>query len=170
MSANDTTMELFREGASALANFEYDESVKILSEVIATKAEFPLAYATRGVANLKLRNLPGAIEDFTRFIELNPEDPRGYHMRGLARMDSGDSENAISDFDKAIALNPDYGVAYLSRGTAHAEVGNHDRAEEDLNIATMRGERVAFDFMMKYNIPWRNYVDVGEEDIFPDYE
>ena len=114
--------------------------------------------------------MPEAIDDFSRFIELKPEDPRGYHMRGLALMDSGKPEDAISDFDRAIELNPDYGVAYLSRGTAHSEVGNTEQAEKDLTIATQMGERIGFDFMMEYNIPWRNYVDVKEEEIFPEYD
>ena len=91
-------------------------------------------------------------------------------MRGLAFMDSGNPQDAINDFDRALEINPDYGVAYLSRGTAHSEAGNTEQAEKDLTIATRMGERIGFDFMMKYNIPWRNYVDVREEDIFPESE
>ncbi|MBW1980166.1 MAG: hypothetical protein JRJ12_03010 [Deltaproteobacteria bacterium] len=107
------------------------------------------------------------MEDFTRFVDLNPQDPKAYHISGLARLDCQDPECAIRDFDKAIELDPTYIAAYLSRGTAHAEAGTNDKAQEDLSIATTMAERVAFDFMMKYNISWRGYVDdVEGEDIF----
>ena len=170
MSNNSTAVEMFIKGSSAFSDCSYGVSVDDFSRAIRLDPEFSLAYLSRAVAKLKLGNLREAVGDFTKYIELNPDKAKGYHMRGLAYLDMRDYDKAIADFDKAIEMNSGYGVAYLSRGTAHSEAGNTEQAEKDLTIATRMGERAGFDFMMEYNIPWRNYVDVKEEDIFPEQD
>lgn len=55
-----------------------------------------------------LRDLDGALDDFTKAIELKPEYAEAYYFRGLAKQAKGDVDGAVADFAKAIELKPDY--------------------------------------------------------------
>ncbi|MBW1980167.1 MAG: hypothetical protein JRJ12_03015 [Deltaproteobacteria bacterium] len=56
MSENITAVEMFPKGASALAEFNYIQSITDLNRAIRLDKDFSLAYLSRGVGNLKLRN------------------------------------------------------------------------------------------------------------------
>ncbi|MDB6011483.1 MAG: hypothetical protein JWL65_3733, partial [Gammaproteobacteria bacterium] len=55
-------------------------------------------------------NLAGAIEDYTKALELDFRDvklnAKTYVNRGRAYVDSGDDSRALADYDKAIMLDP----------------------------------------------------------------
>lgn len=85
------------------------------------------AYLLRCGARLMNNNRPGAIEDFTKAIELNPKDARFYYYRGKFRiwpcnldepLDLLAVQGAIEDLTKAIELNPGYAAAFALRGAA----------------------------------------------------
>ncbi|CAE20475.1 TPR repeat [Prochlorococcus marinus str. MIT 9313] len=87
-----------------------------------------LEYNLRGIRKADLKNFPGAIDDFSKAIELEPRDCHLYVNRGIYRDMSGDPESAISDYCKAIEINPDFADAYYERGVTLRDSGHQERA------------------------------------------
>ena len=69
-------------------------------------------------ARARLRNevigdFHGAIDDFTRAIEINPGSPAAYGARGVIYIEHRDYDKGIADVKEAIRLNPqDLGQTY----------------------------------------------------------
>lgn len=77
-----------------------------------TAAEFSL----RGSASLARRNVPAALADFTKAIELEPKESQHYKLRAGARMAGGQPVLAMSDLAEALKLKPNDPEALLVRG------------------------------------------------------
>ncbi|MCX8194741.1 MAG: tetratricopeptide repeat protein [Candidatus Micrarchaeota archaeon] len=63
-----------------------------------------ISYSNRGVAKFSLGDYIGAIEDFTKAIELNPNYAEAYYNRGLAKVKLKDYDSAFIDILKAKRL------------------------------------------------------------------
>ncbi len=61
-------------------------------------------YSSMGVEKYFERNFPGAIDDFTKAIELGSDDPETYFNRGLANLMLDQRTEALEDFIKVIEL------------------------------------------------------------------
>jgi tetratricopeptide (TPR) repeat protein len=92
-----------------------------------------ISYMNRGRG--RVRDYAGAIEDFSRAIELNPNSAEAYDSRGIAKEGLGDCAGAIEDFSRAIDLNPKYVDAYYNRGFVLRELGAYNSAIEDFSSA-----------------------------------
>jgi hypothetical protein len=82
-------------------------------------------------------NLAGAIEDYTKALELDFRDvklnAKTYVNRGRAYVDSGDDSRALADYDKAIMLDPSLATAHLNRADLYMKRGDNERALVDLD-------------------------------------
>lgn len=81
-------------------------------------------YYNQGVQKFEQGNFNGAIEDFSRVVQLNPKYYEGFCLRGLAKSQLGDFKAAVIDFDQALRLNPNHTDAYNSKrqwGTVHED-------------------------------------------------
>lgn len=124
---------------AAMAQFvgqNYDKSIGLFSEAIASDPEFQMAYKSRGAAHLRLGRIQDALADFNRVLELDPNSARAFHLRGLAHEKAGDYAKAIADLSKAIEINPQYGAAYYSRANLYSKTGNTVQAAEDIEMVT----------------------------------
>ncbi len=65
-----------------------------------------LAYYNRGNARAALDDANGAIEDYTKCIEIDPTYPDAYANRANLRERRGDREGAIADWKKALEVAP----------------------------------------------------------------
>ncbi len=68
------------------------------------------------MARTSRKDFDGAIQDFTKAIELNPQDATAYSGRGLAYQKKNDLINAQRDFNEAIKVDPKLASAYRNRG------------------------------------------------------
>ena len=68
----------------------------------------------------------GAIEEYTRAIQLRPNYPEAYYYRGGARKAKLDWNGAIADYTQAIQFRPDYPEAYYYRALAKSVEGTYD--------------------------------------------
>ncbi|MGL4392683.1 MAG: tetratricopeptide repeat protein [Fusobacteriaceae bacterium] len=59
-----------------------------------------------GLEKYSSGNMEGAIDDFTRAIQIKPNSFDAYYNRGLAKYLKSNFDGAISDFEKAIEINP----------------------------------------------------------------
>jgi tetratricopeptide (TPR) repeat protein len=81
----------------------------------------------------KAQDYRGAIQDFTKAIEINPTYSKAYNNRGSAKGSLSDFKNALEDFDKAVqydTLNVD---AYFNRALVKAKLNDIKGALKDFN-------------------------------------
>ncbi|MDP7035318.1 MAG: tetratricopeptide repeat protein, partial [Planctomycetota bacterium] len=82
------------------------------------------AYSNRGHARKAKGDIDGAIEDYSKAIEIDPKFAGAYSNRGGARQAKGDPDGAIEDYNKAIEIDPKNPNAYHNRGNARAKKGD----------------------------------------------
>lgn len=123
--------------------------LSVLNDVPAALSDFNIAVdlapndpevrSGRGLVRYAMRHLDGALDDFTRAIQLNPTNvlvhAQAYANRGVVLLAGGDAAAAIGDFDAALRLHPGYDNAYTNRGLARRELGDLEGALADYNIA-----------------------------------
>jgi len=104
-----------------------------------------LAYLNRGNAKLANDDDFGAIDDYSRAIEINPKNADSYYNRASAKKESMDYNGAIADYDLVFKLSPFDGEAYCSRGHAKNILGYKVSACMDYKKAKELGCHEAID-------------------------
>ena len=102
-------------------------------------------YFNSGKAKNELKDYMGAIQDYSKAIEINPNYAFAYNNRGNAKHRLQDYREAIQDYTKAIELNPNFGKAYLGRGTAKILLGQKDSGCLDFSKAGELGYAEAYE-------------------------
>lgn len=97
----------------------------------------PLAtqYFDQGVEKFDAGNYQGAVDDYTKAIEINPQDETAYLTRGVAKRNLNDRQGAIADFTMAIEINPRFVLAYFNRGEDRFVLGDLRGAMTDFDNA-----------------------------------
>ncbi|HEV3165939.1 MAG TPA: tetratricopeptide repeat protein, partial [Isosphaeraceae bacterium] len=85
----------------------------------------------RGNERLAKGDLDGAIEEFTKAIQLDPKIFIAYVGRGHAYDLKKDYDKAIGDYTEAIKLRPEDEALYNFRGSAYRSKGDYDSALAD---------------------------------------
>ncbi len=109
----------------------------------------------------KFTDYKGAIDFYTKAIDLNPEYELAYFNRGMTyynrAVERGLAYNniheycsAMADFTIAVELNPTDGENYYNRGLAELELGQKENAYADFSKAGELGYVLAFDAIRKY--------------------
>ena len=103
---------------------------------------------TSGNTKMNLKDYYGAINDYSRAIELKPDNVYAYYFnRGNAKKNLKDYYGAINDYSKSIELAPDYPMAYNNRAYAKDQLKDHYGAINDFSKAIELNP----DFAMAYN-------------------
>jgi protein O-mannosyl-transferase len=113
----------------------WNNSIVLSSDVIEKYPRSYLAYEYRGDAKAKLGDKQGAIQDYSRAIDINPEYTEAFNNRGLEKFTLGDILGALNDFSKAIENNPLNADAFLNRGNAKGSIDDKKGALNDYNKA-----------------------------------
>jgi tetratricopeptide (TPR) repeat protein/predicted Ser/Thr protein kinase len=126
--------------AEALFNLKRFQDVIDAFDAYLQKKGPPLeaVYRGRGLARAELGKYPGAIEDYTKAIELQPSS-EVYAYRGWAHMVVDAPKLALRDFETALELNDKNGDAYNGRGIILAVQGRHKEAIMDAEAALAHG-------------------------------
>jgi tetratricopeptide (TPR) repeat protein len=96
------------------------------------------AYRGRGLARAELGRYPGAIEDFTKALDLKPTGAVQAY-RGWMHLAVDSPKLALRDFELAIELDPRSGDAYCGRGIVLASQGRFAEAAQDAAEAIRHG-------------------------------
>ena len=94
-----------------------------------------IQYYNQGVDKYNAGNYQGAIDDYTKAIDVDPQNAYAYYNRGKAKYDLLDYQGAIADYTKAIEINPQHAVAYDNRCYTRNSLGDHKGAISDCNKA-----------------------------------
>ncbi len=98
--------------------------------------EAALPYLNKGVAQFSTGDMNGAIESFTRAIELSRANPVFYYNRANAYYYKPDFNAALTDVSKALELKiTQRAEAFTLRAAIRARLGDYDEAIADCNAA-----------------------------------
>ncbi len=107
------------------AYVQYDASVDL------DPAE-PKGYYNRANVKALARDYGGAIDDYSRCIDLDPRFADAFNARGKAFIDMGAPAASRPDFELAIQASPSHFWAFANRATASGMTGELKRAREDV--------------------------------------
>ena len=113
----------FDRGLTHLRGGRYAQAQADFDETLGTSAA---ALANRGVARARQGDLDGAIEDYTRALELAPEDAEILFNRGNAWVAKGEYQRAVADFMRAVEADPGHAQALFRH--AAVELGYQPKA------------------------------------------
>lgn len=91
-----------------------------------------LMYKEQGNAKDDAGDKQGAIEDYTKAIEIAPNYITAYYNRAIVKSSMGNKKGAIKDYTKVIELEPHKSGAYYGRGNARAFLGDKKGGIADL--------------------------------------
>jgi tetratricopeptide (TPR) repeat protein len=117
------------------AQTRQDACERVIADGKAAPKDMALAYAIRGDALFKKRNLDKAIEAYSKAIELDPDSVGFLNARGWAYEGSGKDDLAIADYNLALQKRPNFAAAYNNRGTVYLRRGALQSALDDFNAA-----------------------------------
>jgi tetratricopeptide (TPR) repeat protein len=96
--------KLFEEAETAHDEGNYKEALRILNECIKLDPAFMPAYMKRGSTREQLNDLPGALTDYSIYLEEVTEDPDATLARGLLHFRQGHFDLAKLDFQKLLKM------------------------------------------------------------------
>ncbi len=105
----------------------------------------------RGLFYNQQGNLPQALSDFNRAIEIDPNYAGAYNERGKVYSQQGNLPQALSDFNRAVELNHNFAEAYNNRGNIYKGQGNLTGALSDFNRAIEIKPKYEFAFANRGN-------------------
>lgn len=118
----------------------FDEVVSAFDEYLKTGKPLESVYRGRGLAMSELGKYPGAIEDFTKALELKPtSEVQAY--RGWMHVMCDAPKLAERDFEIAVELNPKNADAFTGRGFVRALAKKTPLALADAEQALSLGPR-----------------------------
>ena len=116
----------------------FDEVIKAFNHYLETGKPQESVYRGRGLARAELGQYAGAIEDFTKALELHPTSAVQAY-RGWTHLVVEAPKLALRDFELAIELDPKNSDAYNGRGFVRASLGRHREAMQDATEAIRHG-------------------------------
>ncbi len=116
----------------------FEEVVAAFDRYLEIGKPLESVYRGRGLARAELGRYPGAIEDFTKALELSPTSAVQAY-RGWMHLGVDAPKLALRDFELAIELDPRNGDAYSGRGVVHAGQGRYREATRDAAEAIRLG-------------------------------
>src|SRR5579862_5811977 len=88
-------------------------------------------YFDKGVQLFNDKDLPGALDYFTKEIELNPANVMAYNYRGMIKSRLNDPNGAMADFSKEIAINPQSFLGYSNRANEKNNIHDYKGARSE---------------------------------------
>jgi tetratricopeptide (TPR) repeat protein len=119
------------------ARGEQNESESLLNDAIAKSPNLPYPYAARAYYRFHQKNLSGAVEDYTKVLELNKEDEESWMYLGMVKEKLKSYDEAFTAYTQAITIKNDFARAWLARGTLLTKLNRVAEAAEDYSVAIL---------------------------------
>ena len=126
----------------------FEEVIAAFDQYLETGKPLETVYRGRGLARAELGQYPGAIEDFTKALELHATSAVQAY-RGWTHLVVEAPKLALRDFELAVELDSKNSDAVSGRGFARALLGRHQEAVQDAAEALRLGPRSA---RLLYNV------------------
>ena len=107
-------------------------------------------YAERAIMRYQTNNLKGALQDYTKAIELNAKHTTALHNRALLRQQVGEKRLALEDWTHYLLLEPTNYIARYNRALLSIDLGmNYQQAMQDLNAVLKQYPSFSEGFMQR---------------------
>ncbi len=113
----------------------WNNSFSFCDEMIKYDNNNPYAWNNRGVIKKDNSDYSGALDDYSKAIELLPTYGDAYFNKGNVERIKGDFENALNDYNMAIKIMPDNEEFYFCRGIVYYSLQNIQEAYSDFSEA-----------------------------------
>jgi len=119
-----------------------------------------------GDAFLSRGNLPRALVQYEKSLQLNPNNIELVYKKGLLFVIGGLNEDAIKEFQKVIKRRPWHALAYKGMGQALFQMKKYDEAEKNFRDAIARDPKlwkahnslgIIYDYKKRYDMAIHNY-------------
>jgi tetratricopeptide (TPR) repeat protein len=121
---------------------ELDKGLSMLDKSISLKQQAYVYELRAQVKKLKDDKL-GALQDYSKAVELEPNDPNYLVKRGDFRMNSGYPSMAMRDYEKVIELFPNDPTGYYKRADIYFSQQLNAEALADMNKAIQLDSTIA---------------------------
>ena len=118
-----------------LISLDFQGAVYHYSEALKYDPATIEAYNGRGQAYFQLKQIPQALDDFTKAIQAGIETPKLFLNRGKCLVMLSRPAEAIPDLNRSIELEPKSAEAFYFRAIAHEKTGNTENAIRDYGSA-----------------------------------
>ena len=134
---NDSDSQKNRSEAVCILKEQYEQNksfqVKTCPELYITLKD-AYSYSNRGLGKLMSFEYIGAMDDFSKAIEIDSNYANAYYLRGSAKYGLCDYQGALDDCNKAIDINPKHYLCYQKRGESKQKLGDKIGSNEDIKI------------------------------------
>ena len=124
-------LALTERGFARLDKKDYANAITDADRAIALDPKLARAYNLRGTAHRSAGDLPKAVDDFTKALQLEP-NLDNYFQRASTYQRLGEHPLAIVDFTKALEEDPQQPHIYFARAESRSAVGDNAGAKEDI--------------------------------------
>ncbi len=107
--------------------------VLLIMHCFALNAQTAEDYYKKGNDKAMVKDYAGAIEEYSKSIEINPRSADSYYNRGLAFLYQESYKKANDDFTKAIEIRPLFIKAFNNRAVSFLRLDNTKSALSDIN-------------------------------------
>jgi tetratricopeptide (TPR) repeat protein len=121
-------------GTALLRDHQIERGQKIIDRIL-RDGDSAEARLLLGTAKIGGHDIPGAIDDLGRAIELNSKLPFAHALYGRALLESGSPERAVEAFKRELEINPNDFDSNLYLGVLARQDKNNDEALRFLNRA-----------------------------------
>ncbi|OGF58832.1 MAG: hypothetical protein A2Y62_10140 [Candidatus Fischerbacteria bacterium RBG_13_37_8] len=135
---------LLLDGINLLNNESYKEALELFEKCNKLAPKFSTAYKFKGEVDLYLNDTTGAIEDFTKAIEMGDDDSTIYYNRAIAYGMANDYENSIKDINRYIELCPDEPIGYEQRIVIYDKFGKQEEAKNDRKFLQVLKQKLQY--------------------------
>lgn len=118
-----------------LSEQRYTEAIQRLNIAISAKPDNFDGYFLRGVAKYSLGDYRGAIDDFTKTLDIHPLYVRALQYRGISHAQLANYNDALADYRAAIKLDPFDADIYFSSGATFLHLKKYEDAIKDYDMA-----------------------------------
>lgn len=126
-------LNIFRDRARQyFSQGRYEESLVILSDLLAAAPDYGPAYADRGTALGVLKQYEPALSDLRHAVKLGIAEPEVYNAMGTVQLHMGALMSALATYSKAVELDATYPLTYFNRSAAFEKMGDTASARADL--------------------------------------
>jgi tetratricopeptide (TPR) repeat protein len=116
-------------GTALIRDNQSERGAAIIDRIL-KRGDSPEARLLLGTAKLMARDIPAALPDLRRAVELNPKLPEAHAYLGLAYVTIGDYENAKQAFEQELALDPHSFTALYQLGLVAVRDFQPDQARD----------------------------------------
>jgi tetratricopeptide (TPR) repeat protein len=109
---------------------QFEQSIQDFTAVISRLPNEPTLLCDRGISHFHNKDIPSAMRDMNRAVEIDPNNPYRYSSRAYIRSRS-DIDGAMLDYEKAIALDPKDEISYNNLGLLQENAGRMKAAKKN---------------------------------------